>query len=157
MKWSNSFNKARLINEMGRVFMAQLNDDEELPYNPEVVIFPNRLCSDETVAEFLNALKEIDGITQVIMHGPRTYDLIKRCIKVGKTQELILDIQVGKFYIEIEQPQVIIPIREAADKIFTFGYRIGAGRYTKYQKTTMDHVRGYSLTFRKEILERDTE
>ena len=129
----------------------------EASYSPEVVIFPNRLCSDETVQKFLEALKEIDGITKVIMHGPRTYDMIKRCIKVGESQEIILDIQVGKFYIEIDHPEVILPIREAADQIFSFGYRIGAGRYTKYQKTTMDHVRGYSLVFRKEILERDSE
>jgi len=139
---------------MGRVNMSKL-DNDEVPYSPEVVIFPNRLCSDETVKEFLEALRQIDGITQVIMHGPRTYDLIKRVIKVGN-QELILDIQVGKFYIEIENAAVILPIREAADLAFTFGYRVGAGRYTKYQKTTMDHVRGYSLVFRKELLERDT-
>lgn len=132
-------------------------DENEVPYNPEVVIFPNRLCSDQTVANFLIALKKIDGVTQVIMHGPRTYDFIKRVIKVGETQDIILDIQVGKFYIEIDHPEVILAIREAADQCFTFGYRIGAGRYTKYQKTTMDHVRGYSLTFRKELLERDME
>ncbi|MHA1263654.1 MAG: methyl-coenzyme M reductase operon protein D [Candidatus Helarchaeota archaeon] len=132
-------------------------ENEEIPYNPEVVIFPNRLCSDETVAKFLMELKKIDGITKVIMHGPRTYDLIKRVIKVGKSQELILDIQVGKFFIEIDQPEVVLPIREAADKCFTFGYRIGAGRFTKYRKTTMDDVRGYSLVFRKDILERDLD
>lgn len=136
--------------------MAELNEGEGT-YSPEVVIFPNRLCSDETVANFLEALKDIDGITKVIMHGPRTYDFIKRCIKIGDCQEIILDVQVGKFYIEIDHPQVIRSIREAADEIFKFGYRIGAGRYTKYRKTTMDHVRGYSLVFRKEILERDTE
>ncbi|NVM52909.1 MAG: hypothetical protein HWN66_04340 [Candidatus Helarchaeota archaeon] len=134
--------------------MSELNEND-VSYSPEVVIFPNRFCSDETVADFLNALRQIDGITKVIMHGPRTYDLIKRCIKVGDCQEIILDIQVGKFYIEIETPQIIIPIREAADNIFEFGYRIGAGRFTKYQKTTMDHVRGYSLVFRKDILERE--
>ncbi len=129
-------------------------DTEELPYNLEVVIFPNRLCSDESVANFLQALRKIDGVLKVIMHGPRTYDMIKRTINVGE-KELILDIQVGKFYVEIAHPEVILPLRAAADEIFTFGYRIGSGRYTKYRKTTMDHVRGYSLTFRKEVLERD--
>lgn len=129
----------------------------ELPYNLEVVIFPDRLCSDETVANFLVSLKDIDGITQILLSGPRTYDLVKRKIKVGSTNEIILDIQVGKFFIEIEYPEVIIDIRAAADRIFSFGYKIGAGRYNKYQKTTMDHVRGYSLTFRKDILEREPE
>lgn len=133
------------------------SDENELPYDLEVVIFPNRLCSDETVADFLECLKSIDGITKVIMHGPRTYDIIKRVIKIGGTQEIILDIQVGKFYIEFDEPNCIIPIREAADSIFTFGYRIGIGRYTKYRKTTMDHVRGYSLVFRKELLERSSD
>ena len=129
----------------------------ELPYNLEVVIFPDRLCSDETVANFLIALKEIDGIIQILLSGPRTYDAVKRKIKVGSTKEIILDIQVGKFFIEIEHPEVIIDIRAAADRVFTFGYKIGAGRYNKYQQTTMDHVRGYSLTFRKDILEREPE
>ena len=131
-------------------------DEEEVPYNLEVVIFPNRLCSDESVADFLECIRKIDGVIRVILSGPRTYDIIKREIQVGK-QKLILDIQVGKFYIEIEHPEVILPLREAADKTFSFGYRIGSGRYTKYRKTTMDHVRGYSLVFRKELLERDTE
>ena len=132
------------------------SDDGEAPYNLECVIFPNRLCSDETVTNFLEALRKIDGITKVIMHGPRTYDIIKRVLKVG-SQEVILDIQVGKFYIEIIQPEVILSIREAADEVFTFGYRIGTGRFTKYRKTTMDDVRGYSLVFRKELLERDID
>jgi methyl-coenzyme M reductase subunit D len=133
-----------------------LNEDE-IPYNPEVVIFPNRLCSDETVAKFLDGLKQVEGIIKVILQGPHTFDSTKRVIKVGK-QELILDIQVGKFFVEIEQPEVIISIREVADEVFAqFGYRIGAGRYTKYQKTTMDYVRGYTLDFRKDILERDSE
>jgi methyl-coenzyme M reductase operon protein D len=132
-------------------------NEGELPYNLEVVIFPDRLCSDETVANFLVALKEIDGITQILLSGPRTYDLVKRKIKVGSTKEIILDIQVGKFFIEIEHPEVIIDIRAAADRVFSFGYKIGAGRYNKYQKTTMDHVRGYTLTFRKDILEREPE
>jgi methyl coenzyme M reductase subunit D len=132
-------------------------NESELPYNLEVVIFPDRLCSDETVANFLLALKEIDGITQILLSGPRTYDLIKRKIKVGSAKEIILDIQVGKFFIEIDHPEVIIDIRAAADRVFSFGYKIGAGRYNKYQKTTMDHVRGYSLTFRKDILERESE
>ncbi|MHA1275952.1 MAG: methyl-coenzyme M reductase operon protein D [Candidatus Helarchaeota archaeon] len=131
-------------------------DENELPYNLEVVIFPNRLCSDESVANFLDCLSRIDGIIKVIMHGPRTYDMIKRTIKVG-AKELILDIQVGKFYVEIGSPETILQIREAADDTFPFGYRIGSGRYTKYRKTTMDHVRGYSLVFRKEILERNLD
>lgn len=133
------------------------SNETELPYNLEVVVFPNRLCSDQTVADFLEALKEIDGITQIILSGPRTYDLVKRKIMIGKAKEIILDIQVGKFFIEVENSEIILPIREAADRIFPFGYRIGAGRYNKYQKTTMDYVRGYSLTFRKDILEREPD
>ena len=139
--------------------MADLNEnEEELPYNIEVVVFPNRLCSDATVTAFLDALRKLAGVIKVIMHGPRTYDLAKRAIQVGNLEELILDIQVGKFYIEIDHPDTILEIREVADEVFAkFGYRIGAGRYTKYQQTTMDHVRGYSLTFRKELLDRDLE
>jgi len=132
-------------------------NEGELPYNLEVVIFPDRLCSDETVANFLLALKDIDGIIQILLSGPRTYDLVKRKVKIGSTKEIILDIQVGKFFIEIENPEVIMDIRAAADRVFSFGYKIGAGRYNKYQKTTMDYVRGYTLTFRKDILEREPE
>ncbi len=132
------------------------SDEGEIPYNLEVVIFPNRLCGDETVAKFLLCLKEIDGITQIILSGPRTYDMVKRVIKIGDSKEITLDIQVGQFFIEVDQPEVILSIREAADKIFEYGYRIGAGRYSKFQKTTMDYVRGYSLTFQKDILEKDS-
>lgn len=136
--------------------MAESNETEP-PYKLEVVVFPERLCSDETVIDFLEALKEIDGITQIILSGPRTYDLVKRKIKIGSSNEIILDIQVGKFFIEVEDSEIILPIRAAADRVFTFGYKIGAGRYNKYQKTTMDYVRGYTLTFRKDILERAPE
>jgi methyl-coenzyme M reductase operon protein D len=132
------------------------SDEGEVPYNLEVVIFPNRLCGDDTVAKFLLCLKEIDGITQIILSGPRTYDMVKRVIKIGDAKEITLDIQVGQFFIEVDHPEVILSIREAADKSFEHGYRIGAGRYSKYQKTTMDYVRGYSLTFQKDILEKDS-
>ena len=116
----------------------------------EVLIFPNRLLAIHHVEEFLEKIKTVDGITQIMLTGPRIYETCT--IKIG-SKLVPLKIQVGKVIIEIEAVELIKDIREVCDACFKFGYRIGVGRYSKWRETTMDSVRGYSLVIQKDMLE----
>ncbi|MHA1378769.1 MAG: methyl-coenzyme M reductase operon protein D [Candidatus Helarchaeota archaeon] len=129
-----------------------LEDYESIGFYPraEVMIFPNRLLANHHVEEFLEKIKSVEGITQIMMTGPRIYET--STIKVG-SKEIPIKIQVGKLIMEIETIELIKDIREICDGCFRFGYRIGVGRYTKWRETTMDSVRGYSLIIQKDLLE----
>jgi methyl coenzyme M reductase subunit D len=116
----------------------------------EVLIFPNRLLANHHVEEFLEKIKTIEGITQIMLTGPRIYE--PSTIKIG-SKEIPIKVQVGKLIIEIETVDLIQNIREVCDDCFKFGYRIGVGRYSKWRETTMDSVRGYSLVIQKDLLE----
>ncbi|MFX0133635.1 MAG: methyl-coenzyme M reductase operon protein D [Candidatus Hodarchaeota archaeon] len=116
----------------------------------EVLIFPNRLLAEHHVEEFLEKIKTVEGISKIMLTGPRIYETSS--IKLG-AKTIPLKIQVGKVIIQIEAIDLIKDIREVCDNCFKFGYRIGVGRYTKWRETTMDSVRGYSLVIRKDMLE----
>jgi len=132
--------------------IEDLEDYKSIGFYPraEVLIFPNRLLAEHHVEEFLDKIKFVDGITRIMLTGPRIYEQSK--IRVG-SKDIPLKIQVGKLIMEIETIDLIKDIRKVCDDCFRFGYRIGVGRYTKWRETTMDSVRGYSLVIRKDMLE----
>lgn len=129
-------------------------DYDEIGFFPraEVQIFPERLLADHHVEEFLERIKSIEGITQIILTGPKVYSDEPRYIKVGDKQ-ILLKVQVGKLLIEVDKLDVIKDIKEVCDECFKFGYRVGIGRYSKWRETTMDHVRGHDLIIQKDMLE----
>jgi len=94
---------------------------------PEVEIFPYRLPSDETVSKFLNGLREIKGVLRVMMHGPSVY--YRRYIEVGG-KKIVLRIQVGKFWVEMESLEELEAIRELCKRVFPYGFELKVGRFT---------------------------
>ncbi|NVM01921.1 MAG: hypothetical protein HWN67_06275 [Candidatus Helarchaeota archaeon] len=129
-----------------------MEDYESIGFFPqaEVLIFPNRLLAEHHVEEFLEKIKDVEGISNIMLTGPRIYGTSS--INIG-SKSIPLKIQVGKLILQIEAVDLIKDIRKVCDYCFKFGYRIGVGRYTKWRETTMDSVRGYSLVIRKDMLE----
>jgi len=122
---------------------------EEAPFKPEIEIFPHRLPSDETVANFLLKVRKMRGITQVTLFGPRVY--YEKIIKVsGKV--VPLRIQVARFWIEVEGIDVLEKLKDICDETFPYGFSIKVGRFTKYLETVGDRLRGSSLILRTDFL-----
>jgi len=111
---------------------------------PEVEVFPYRLPSDETVSRFLNLLREIRGISRVMMHGPSIF--YRRSIRVGG-KEIVLRIQVGKFWVEMESLEQLEALREICKQVFPYGFELKVGRFTGVKE---------ALSGRRLVLRMDT-
>lgn len=122
---------------------------EEIPFKPEIEIFPHRLPGDETVANFLLKVRKVRGITQITMFGPQVY--YEKIIKVsGKI--VPLKIQVARFWIEVEEIDVLEKLKDICRETFPYGFSIKVGRFTKYLETVGDILRGGSLILRTDFL-----
>ncbi|MEM2865708.1 MAG: methyl-coenzyme M reductase operon protein D [Candidatus Hadarchaeales archaeon] len=95
---------------------------------PEVEVFPYRLPSDETVSKFLNLLRGIKGVSRVMMHGPSIY--YRRFIEVGG-KKIVLRIQVGKFWVEMETLEELETLKEVCRQVFPYGFELKVGRFTR--------------------------
>lgn len=111
---------------------------------PEVEIFPYRLPSDETISRFLNLLRGIKGVSRVMMHGPSIY--YRRSIEVGG-RKIVLRIQVGKFWVEMETLEELEALREVCRQVFPYGFELKVGRFTR---------EGEPLSGRRLVLRMDT-
>jgi|GEM_PF-5688805 methyl coenzyme M reductase subunit D len=109
----------------------------EEKFRKEVLIFPERLLSDDTVVYFLRELKNVRGITKITFHGPTYY---RRTLEVDEESSFKLDVKVGRIWIEIDDDEVIGKIKEVAERTLMVPYLIDVGRYTKYRKTLTDHL-----------------
>ncbi len=97
------------------------------PGKPEVEVFPYRLPSDETVSKFLNLLRGVKGVSRVMMHGPPIY--YRRSIEVGG-KKIVLRIQVGKFWVEMETLEELETLREVCRQVFPYGFELKVGRFS---------------------------
>ena len=104
----------------------------------EIEIMPERLLNDETAIKFLNRVRKISGIIQIMIHGPR-YE--KRNIYLGKNLVPLM-IKIGRFWIEIEDENIVNDIRIICEDLFPFGYRIQPKRFLKRFTGIGDSVSG---------------
>ena len=111
---------------------------------PEVEVFPYRLPSDETISKFLNLLREMRGVSRVMMHGPSIF--YRRTIQVGG-KEIVLRIQVGKFWVEMEDLEQVEALREICQQVFPYGFELKVGRFTRMKE---------ALSGRRLVLRMDT-
>lgn len=86
----------------------------------QIEIFTERLLSPETVERLVTEFAKIEGITRLILHGPRIASAVptgpakgtpnvhaaRRHIQVGQ-QDVELGVQVGRFWLELEDEDVI--------------------------------------------------
>jgi len=119
----------------------------------QVEVFPQRLLNLETAQALLNELNKISGITRMVVFGPslpkdNPEDLLEGKFRVHEKkylnimgEKVELTVQVGRVWIEIEDPGVKEKIREAAQKTLPFPFELNEGLYIRTQKTITDYVR----------------
>jgi methyl-coenzyme M reductase subunit D len=119
----------------------------------QVEIFPDRLLNIETAQALLNELNKISGITRMIVHGPRLPSEDPDNLLAGKHnvrepkyldimgEKVVLTVQVGRVYVEMEDPSIKEKIKEACRKVLPFPFEINEGLYIRTQKTISDYVR----------------
>jgi methyl-coenzyme M reductase subunit D len=119
----------------------------------QVEIFPDRLFNIETAQALLNELNKISGITRMIVHGPRLPSEDPENLLAGKHnvreptyldimgEKVVLTVQVGRVYVEMEDPSIKEKIKEACRKVLPFPFEINEGLYIRTQKTISDYVR----------------
>ena len=119
----------------------------------QVEIFPDRLLNVETAQALLDELNEISGITRMIVHGPRLPSEDPENLLAGKHnirepkylkimgENVELTVQVGRIYVEMDDPGIKEKIKEACRKTLPFPFEINEGTYIRTQKTISDYVR----------------
>jgi methyl-coenzyme M reductase subunit D len=119
----------------------------------QVEIFPDRLLNIETAQALLNELNRIRGITRMVVYGPRLpkedpENLLagKHNIREPKYLEILgekieLTVQVGRIFVEMDDPGIIKMIKEACRKTLPFPFEINEGIYIRTRKTLTDYVR----------------
>jgi methyl-coenzyme M reductase subunit D len=119
----------------------------------QVEIFPDRLLNIETAQALLNELNKISGITRMIVHGPRLPSEDPENLLAGKHnvrepkyliimgEKVELTVQVGRVYVEMEDPGIKEKINAACRKVLPFPFEINEGLYIRTQKTISDYVR----------------
>ncbi len=119
----------------------------------QVEIFPERLLNVGTAQLLLNELNAIEGIARMVVYGPglprdNPEDLLEG--RFGSAEKKYLDIlgekvelsvQVGRIWIEIEDPEAIERIRAAAERALPFSFELNEGLYLRRKKTVSDYAR----------------
>jgi len=119
----------------------------------QVEIFPDRLLNNETAQALINELNKISGITRMVVHGPRLPSEDPENLLAGKHnirepkylnimgEKVVLTVQVGRIYVEMDDPGIKEKIKEACRKTLPFPFEINEGTYIRTQKTITDYVR----------------
>jgi methyl-coenzyme M reductase subunit D len=119
----------------------------------QVEIFPDRLLSIETAQALLNELNKIGGITRMIVYGPRLPREDPENLLAGKHnirepkylnimgEKVELTVQVGRIFVEMDDPGIKEKIKEVCRKALPFPFEINEGIYIRTQKTISDYVR----------------
>ncbi|CAJ36303.1 methyl-coenzyme M reductase operon protein D [Methanocella arvoryzae] len=119
----------------------------------QIEVFPLRVLNVETAQKLIDELNKIDGITRMVVHGPRLPrenpdDLLegkfgatdKKYLNI-KGEQVELTVQVGRIWIEITDTPVIEQVRAAAEKTLPFPFEMYEGVYIRTKKTLSDYVR----------------
>lgn len=119
----------------------------------QIEVFPERILNIETAQALLDELNKVSGITRMVVYGPRLPKDDPRDLLEGKFkarddkylnimgEKVELTVQVGRIFIELEDPSVKEAVREACAKALPFPFVINEGLYIKTQKTVTDYVR----------------
>jgi methyl-coenzyme M reductase subunit D len=119
----------------------------------QIEIFPQRLLNIDTAQDLLNELNKITGITRMVVYGPRLPKEKPEDLLDGKFntreknyldimgEKVELTVQVGRIFVEIEDPGLKVKITEACRKALPFPFEINEGLYIRTQKTLTDYVR----------------
>ena len=120
----------------------------------QIEIFTESLLSPEAVEEVLTEIAKIDGITRLILHGPRIAPAVpsgpakgmpnvhagRRHIQVGQ-QDVELGVQVGRIWLELEDEDVIEQVEEACRRTLPCGFQINRGLFIRTRPTQTDYAK----------------
>jgi methyl-coenzyme M reductase subunit D len=120
----------------------------------QIEIFTERLLSPETVEQLLTELAKVEGITRLILHGPRIAPAVpegpakgtpnvhaaRKRIQVGQ-QDIELGVQVGRIWLELEDEDVIERVEEACRRTLSCGFQINRGLYIRTRPTQTDYAK----------------
>ncbi len=132
--------------------MDTIVPDESIPVQIEV--FPDRFLNPETVELLLTEFAKINGIIRLILHGPRIALTVptgpakgmpnvhagRKSIRVGE-QDVALGVQVGRFWLELEDEDVIEQVEEASRRVMPCGFHINRGLYMRSRPTQTDYAK----------------
>jgi methyl-coenzyme M reductase subunit D len=119
----------------------------------QIEIFPDRLLNLETAQALLNELNRISGITRMVVYGPRLPKEDPENLLAGKHnirepqyleimgEKVELTVQVGRIFVEMNDPGIVEQIKAACRKTLPFPFEINEGIYIRTQKTITDYVR----------------
>ena len=120
----------------------------------QIEIFTERLLNPETVEQLVTEFAKIEGITRLILHGPRIAPAVpegpakgipnvhaaRRHIQVGQ-QDVELGVQVGRVWLELEDEDIIEQVEEACRRILPCGFQINRGLYMRTRPTQTDYAK----------------
>lgn len=110
----------------------------------DIEIFPHRLLSTDTTERLLNNLEEVDGIKKIVIQGQRLpsakNNTERRIIKV-KGEEIDLQVQTGRVFMEIEDETIIDDIKIICEDHLPFGFDVSMGTFIRKQKTVTDQIK----------------
>jgi methyl-coenzyme M reductase subunit D len=120
----------------------------------QVEIFPQRTLNVETAQKLLDELNQIEGITRMVVYGPRLpkenpddlldlkYGVVEKKYLNIKGEQVELTVQVGRVWIEINNPEAIEKIRTAGETALPFPFEMYEGIYIRSQQTVVDYAKG---------------
>ncbi|MEA1945037.1 MAG: methyl-coenzyme M reductase operon protein D [Euryarchaeota archaeon] len=116
-------------------------------------IFPRRMLNPATAQDLLNRLEQIEGVTRVLVQGPRLPLTIpygpgrgapvdhpdREIVRVGD-QVMELQVKVGRIRLESEN-DVMEEIRALCEELLPFPFELKEGLFLRRKATVTDYAK----------------
>ncbi len=111
----------------------------------DLEIFPYRILSADTTEKLVGDIENLDGINRMVLQGQRLPPQEaghpdRRIIIIGG-EEVDLQVKTGRIIMDIEDEDIVEPIKEICEKYLPFGYDIRLGTFIRKQKTVTDKIK----------------
>lgn len=129
--------------------MVATSNSDPLQYE----IFPRRMLTPARAQELLNRLEKIEGVTRVLIQGPKLpltvpygpgrgapVDHSDREIIRVSDQAIELQVKVGRIRLESEH-DVMEEIRTLCEELFPFPFELKEGIFLRRKATVSDYVK----------------
>jgi len=129
--------------------MVTTTDTDPVQYE----IFPQRMLDPSSAQELLNRLEQIEGVTRVLVQGPRLPLTVpygpgkgapvdhtdRGVIRVGD-QVMELQVKVGRIRLEAEH-DVMEEIKALCEELFSFPFELKEGLFLRRKATVTDYAK----------------
>ena len=120
----------------------------------QIELFTERFLSPDMVEKLLTELAKINGITRLILHGPRIASTVptgpakgtpnahagRKHIQVGQ-QDVELGVQVGRIWLELEDEDEIEQFEEASTRFLPCCFQINRVLFFRGRPTQTDYAK----------------